>query len=180
MNLCQTYFFFCWCYLQVEGDPLSRRTGLSSKIVKGSLDSGAGALNNAISPVSWSPWPCSSSSSFTAFFVQLVLEDDKMIMMWRINDYINSYLWGHSHWSVSLAQWVPRGQVLSTAACWMWNSFFSALKSILFARFIHDNYVYLVVTRALKVLPTWGWMWGVPLSGWTPSWYGAVQIKWWS
>ena len=43
---------FGWCYSQVEGDPLSKRTGLSSMISPGSLDSGAGALNNAISPVS--------------------------------------------------------------------------------------------------------------------------------
>ena len=43
---------FNCCYSQVEGDPLSKRTGLSSMIGPGSLDSGAGALNNAISPVS--------------------------------------------------------------------------------------------------------------------------------
>ena len=43
---------FGWCYSQVEGDPLSKRIGLSSIIGPGSLDSGAGALNNAISPAS--------------------------------------------------------------------------------------------------------------------------------
>ena len=93
---------FGWCYSQVEGDPLSKRTGLSSMISPGSLDSGAGALNNAISPVSWSPWPYSSSSSFTAFFVQLVLEDDKIIMTWCLNDYINSCTCEaiHTGWSL--------------------------------------------------------------------------------
>ena len=44
--------FFGWYYSHVEGDPLSKRIGLSSIIGPGSLDSGAGALNNAISLVS--------------------------------------------------------------------------------------------------------------------------------
>ena len=61
--------------------------------------------------------------------------DIKAIMTWCINDHVNSYLWGHSHWLVSVAQWVPRGQVLSTAACWTWNSFF--------LNFHHWNQVYL-------------------------------------
>ena len=93
--LAQGFGLVGWCYSQVEGDPLSKRIGLSSIIGPGSLDSGAGALNNANSPVSWSLWPFSSfssaffassdGSSFTAFLAQLVLEDGKMLVWYEDN-----------------------------------------------------------------------------------------------